>query len=876
MDVKTAHRANVELRKAVSNIQHRFLERVGDRVARGISMRELCEELIIEALEISNARYGCVVSLDDEDQAARQYDTLLTRTADAAIDEVFKSGKPTFSNQASLALPYCLPSCHPPIDSFAVLPIAEGDVVQAALFVANTGEQFDLVILNRLTSMLNAFASVSIKSIVNKGINNVITDVQRASRQLIALMNASVDSIMTIDEQGQLTAFNPAAEELFELPSKRALGMDIRKCFPVSIVSAILKQTREYKLSLSLREGRPYRYDGTVALKGNGEEVPINLVVYHSRHNEHVYTTLIVDDMSGRMESARELQGTLTQYQTLTRLAPVGILQLGSDWTCEFANDTFCELTGLELQASLKNGWIDALHPDDVVQTLMDLRDALAQGHVFRRDLRLRPSDNKASWVCMNATGMHDREGGLVGSLVVFMDITEQQAAETRLVSLAHSDALTGLQNRLFFLSTLDSYLNDSTGSDNCALLYIDLDGFKAVNDTLGHDFGDKLLKLAAGRIQEVVRTDDIVARLGGDEFVVMLRNVRDKNDVARIADAIVQKTKQSFPIHDEEVYVSASVGIALGSQGLIDRSTLIKQADTALYRAKESGRARYIFYSKELEEARRHRSSLINSLRRAVERNAFELYYQPQIDMNKQQLLGFEALLRWPQESGDYVNPQEFIDVLEESGLISDVGRWAIDQACCQYMSWKHDSLVDERTTISVNVSARQLGTANFAKSVKNILQRYRMPGKSLVLEITESALVEHIDSNVLKEIKQLDVQISLDDFGTGYSSLAYLSDLPLDHLKIDRSFISAMPRHAHGKTIVKSIIALARTLGIKVIAEGVENAAVIPLLKEEGCAGYQGFYLSPPLPATDVADLVIRLEAQGAGRYINFIDLS
>jgi EAL domain-containing protein (putative c-di-GMP-specific phosphodiesterase class I) len=236
---------------------------------------------------------------------------------------------------------------------------------------------------------------------------------------------------------------------------------------------------------------------------------------------------------------------------------------------------------------------------------------------------------------------------------------------------------------------------------------------------------------------------------------------------------------------------------------------------------------------------------------------------------------LGFEALLRWPQESGDRVRPQEFIDVLEETGLISDVGQWAIEEACRQYQTWLKKGLIGDDTTMSVNVSARQLGMPRFASQVACILQRQAMRPSALILEITESALVNNIESNVIDQIKQLGIQISLDDFGTGYSSLAYLSQLPLDHLKIDRSFIMNISKNEHAVTIVKSIIALARTLGIQVIAEGVEDAYVLPLLEAEGCEAYQGYYFSKPLPVSDMERLLGELDDIQLGHYVNFIDL-
>ena len=479
----------------------------------------------------------------------------------------------------------------------------------------------------------------------------------------------------------------------------------------------------------------------------------------------------------------------------------------------------------------------------------------------------------------MNATGLMNSLMMLTGSLIVIMDITEQYLAEKRLTQIAHHDALTGLPNRTSFLEQLHLSLDERQPHGIIALLFIDLDGFKAVNDTLGHDAGDELLQQVARRIRHTVRDDDIVARLGGDEFTVTLRTLDNSQDASIVAEAIVHALKQPFLLQMEEVYVSASVGIALATgmknSNAHDANSLIKQADVALYRAKLSGRSRHVFFTPELDQAQRDRSVLITSLRRAVDRQDFELFYQPQMLIREQQLLGFEALLRWPQESGKYVSPGTFIDVLEETGLIGELGEWAISQACGQHRIWLRKGLIGPATTMSVNVSARQLGMPHFARRVAAILDKHSMRPDSLILEITESALVQTIETNIINDIKQLGVQISLDDFGTGYSSLAYLSQLPLDHLKIDRSFITDISRFPHAITVIKSIIALARTLGIRVIAEGVEDGDILPLLAEEGCEGYQGYHFSKPLPALEMADELQKLEAVRLSHYANFIDL-
>ena len=894
MKTETQPHTDPQLSQAVDNIQSRFLQRVGDRVALGIRQRELSEELIIESLQLTQSRYGCVlrvtdsatqsanlleldavISLTGSNSVSRQHDTLLNRSADSFVELVIASAKPTFSNHIEQGVPSCLPSCHPTIESFAVFPIRRDDQVLSVLFMANSVERFDLVTINRLQAVLDSFVHVDITTIVNHGIHRVIDDIKRTSIQLITLVSASINGIITIDEQGLICAFNPASEKLFNVPALMALGKSMATYLNKPELAQLLSNAREFRRSMRPKESAAVHTHKISAFKSNGAEFQIDLVTYHSRVDQKIFTTLIVNDISDRMDSAQELQDTVLQFKTLTKLAPVGILQLDADFTCVYANDMWCDLSGLSIKETINSGWIDAIHADDRVAGLTDMRTVLDSNSIFQRELRLNVAAQAETWIKLSATGMHNQQNELSGSLVVVMDITETQRARARLKHIAHHDALTGLLNRARFLERLNDALCESELHGDVGLLFIDLDGFKLVNDSLGHDYGDELLKQVAVRLQKTMRDEDTIARLGGDEFTIVITHLTDQSAIAIVAEKIVDQIRAPFNVMGQEVLISASLGIAVGNSDCTDSDVLIKQADIALYKAKESGRSRYVFFTSELEQARHNRSLLITSLRRAVDRQAFELYYQPQLHIREQKLLGFEALLRWPQASGEYIKPLDFIDVLEETGMINEVGQWAIKEACTQYMAWRNQGLIAKNTTMSVNVSARQLGLPHFASLVQSILDSINMPANRLILEITESVLVHNIESSIINEIKALGIQISLDDFGTGFSSLAYLSQLPIDHLKIDRSFISNIHRQSNAVTIVKSIIALARTLGIEVIAEGVEDPYVLPLLEAEGCIAYQGFHFSEPLPATGIESLIISLDEIALGHLVNFINL-
>ncbi len=890
---RSDRRADHEVRQAVDNIQNRFLERVGDRVARGLSLRDLSEELVVESLRLSDAAYGCLLRVDEDNKLVvdaavslhadgsmvRQREALSKSIPDEVMQDVIDVLKPVFSNNPSDVTLSNLPLGHPQINTFCVCPLYDHKSLKALLFVANARQQFDLLSVKRLQSMLDAFIRVHINNIINRGINNVIAGVSDTNRQLMRLLDASFNAVLTVNENLTVTAFNPACEKLFGLDTVSALGAPLSLFLPGSVLESIQVNASDYWYSLRSSDHKPYHIPNVKAIRANTQVVPAELTLFHSHVNKQVYTTLVLNDISGKLQTAEELQGALTQYRTLTQLAPVGIIKLDEQWLCQYANDMWCRLSSRSLEDNLSGGWIEGIRSEDHTQILVDMRRALVRGDTFRDVVRLNSTSGKSVWASINATALMNNLGKLTGCLVVIMDITEQYEAEQRFKQIAHHDALTGLPNRTRFLEHLHRSLDQRSPYGIVCLLFVDLDGFKAVNDTLGHDAGDELLQQVALRLRQTVLDEDTVARLGGDEFTVTLTRFDDISEASDIADAIVHAIKQPFLLQQEEVYVSASIGIAMAS-GLntelaSDANSLIKQADIALYRAKLSGRSRHVFFTPELDQAQRDRSVLITSLRRAVDRQDFELFYQPQLLIKDNKLLGFEALLRWPQASGQPISPGAFIDVLEETGLIGELGEWAISQACAQHRIWLRRGLITPATTMSVNVSARQLSTPHFAQRIDVILQRHSMRPDSLILEITESALVQTIETNIINEIKSLGVQISLDDFGTGYSSLAYLSQLPLDHLKIDRSFIADIEVFPHAFTVVKSIIALANTLGIRVIAEGVESGRVLPLLVNEGCEGYQGFFFSEPLPARAMAAKLQHIDTVKLDYYANFLDL-
>jgi diguanylate cyclase (GGDEF)-like protein/PAS domain S-box-containing protein len=444
-------------------------------------------------------------------------------------------------------------------------------------------------------------------------------------------------------------------------------------------------------------------------------------------------------------------------------------------------------------------------------------------------------------------------------NLIVLHDVTERKNAEAAIEHMAYHDPLTGLPNRQMFLERLTNALSRAKRSRRLvAVLFLDLDRFKVINDTLGHAMGDQCLREVAARLINCVRGTDTVARLAGDEFTILLEGLEKIEQVRRVCRAIVKALNSVFHIDGNEVFSPASIGVSCHPDDGADAETLIKQADTAMYHAKARGKNNVQFYRAELGARVAELISLENSLRRALERDEFVLFYQPTLDISSGRIVGLEALLRWQHPERGLVQPNEIIPVLEEIGLLASVSEWALRTACTQIKEWQDAGLPETR--IAVNLSAGSLRSTNMVETIAQTLNQRGLDAKFLELEITESALMpdNNIAASTLTQLRNINVKISIDDFGTGYSSLSHLKRFPVDRLKIDRSFIRGIPNDTNDTAISTSIIAMAHALDLKVVAEGVETEDQLAFLRTQECDEMQGFLFSPPLPADEITPML------------------
>ena len=444
------------------------------------------------------------------------------------------------------------------------------------------------------------------------------------------------------------------------------------------------------------------------------------------------------------------------------------------------------------------------------------------------------------------------------GWVATFEDITERRRAESQIAYMAHHDALTDLANRVLFRQQMEQALAGAHRKEaSVAILCLDLDRFKDVNDSLGHETGDALLRMVAERLRACVRSDDIVARLGGDEFAVLHTGIGDPQDCASLATRIVDSIGNPYELEGQEIVIGTSVGIALAQDGDVSPDQLLKHADLALYRAKADGRSTFRFFEPEMDAQLQARRAMEVDLRKALANREFELYYQPQINIRANEISGFEALLRWRHPERGIISPVEFIPVAEDIGLIAALGEWVVEQACLEAASWP------EGIKVAVNLSPVQFRFRGLVQSVGRALLQSGLPSNRLELEITESVLLQDNDMTIatLHQLRRLGVRIAMDDFGTGYSSLSYLRSFPFDKIKIDQSFVRELSSRADCLAIVQSIASLGANLGMSTVAEGVETEDQFQQIRAAGCTEVQGYYFGRPKPTHELVHTLAAL---------------
>lgn len=575
----------------------------------------------------------------------------------------------------------------------------------------------------------------------------------------------------------------------------------------------------------------------------------------------------IMQDITSQKQAFQALREAERRYHSLFDNAIEGIFRTTPEGQYLDSNPALARIYGFDSIEELGNSLRDIraqLYVDPERRTEF-MRIVKARGSIGGFESQVYRKNGDIIWISENARAVIDDNGAVLYYEGTVEDITERKLYETRIQQQANYDTLTGLANRSLLNDRLQqAIMMAASYGTRLAVVFIDLDRFKYINDSLGHHVGDQLLCVMAQRLRACVRDSDTVARLGGDEFVLLLNGLSESDNLSSSMERMLQEIAAPWTMQNGQFDVTCSMGIAMYPDDGSDAQTLLKHADSAMYRAKERGRNNFQFFTSELNTQMTERVELEMGLRRALERNQFCLYYQPRVDLKTKAIIGAEALIRWQVADDELMLPNRFIPLAEETGLIVPIGQWALRAACEQNQRWRAAGLPP--LVMAVNVSLRQFQREDFLQTLTSTLHDTGLVAQGLEIEVTESSVMHNAERliDMLCKIKALGVHISVDDFGTGYSSLSYLKRFPVDRLKIDRSFVQDILLDPDGEAIVRTIIALGHNLGLKVVAEGVETIEQVDYLSNNGCDELQGYYYGRPMPAEQFEQLVRTQQAK------------
>lgn len=671
---------------------------------------------------------------------------------------------------------------------------------------------------------------------------------RKSESRLKQLIAATLDAVVSIDRNGSVIEWNPQAEATFGLRAREAIGSPL----PRSLMPQRLLEIFDGVVDVHGSRLLQRRRIESTARRANGEEFPVEITIDPVGSGDEQTFTAFIRDISDRKRAQRELEQREQRFRALVEKSWSGVALLDAQLDFIYAGASTERLLGYKEHELIGKHFLTHVHPHDRTSSTKAFTElAATPGGESQGEVRFLHRDGQWVWLEGFAQNLlHDESVGAI--IINYRDVTQRKQTEKQLEYQAYYDALTGLPNRLLFRDRVVTAIAQAKRNKRgMAVMYLDLDNFKHVNDALGHSVGDTLLSDVAVRLQSCIRASDTISRLGGDEFTILLNETNTSDAVAGVARKILQSLARPFRVGGHELFVTASIGISVFPNDGDDVETLLKCADSAMYRAKELGRNQSQLYTAAMNERYVRRLALEQSLHHALERGELEMYYQPIYDRARRRVASVEGLVRWNHPERGLVPPSEFIGLAEETGLIVGIGEWVLQSVCGQLHDWHERGLPALRA--AVNISAPQLQQQDFVDFVIDTLERNQLAPEMLQLEITESVAVQNIDRtmDVLQTLRGLGVSVAIDDFGTGQSSLIYLKRFPIDTIKIDQVFVRDVTNDESAASIVSYVINLAHSMRLNVVAEGVENEEQYSFLRLYACDLLQGFLFSRPLPA-------------------------
>jgi diguanylate cyclase (GGDEF)-like protein/PAS domain S-box-containing protein len=668
-------------------------------------------------------------------------------------------------------------------------------------------------------------------------------------------------AILMLDLSGRVATWNEGAERIKGYSAQEIIGEHFSKFYTPEAIAA---HHPDQELETAAEQGR-YEEEGWRVRK-DGSRFLAHVIITAIRDEKGVLLGFgkVTRDVTERSGAQEALYAERERAQVTLNCIGDGVVCTDISGIITFVNVVAEGMTGWSMREAVGRPMSDVFKIIDAssretVSNPAELAVRLDRTVHLPSNCILVRRDGFETPIEDSIAPIHDREGQATGAVIVFRDVSGARAMALQMTHSAQHDFLTGLPNRMLLNDRVTHAISLSQRHQKkVALLFLDLDGFKHINDSLGHPVGDKLLQSIGNRLVECVRSSDTVSRQGGDEFVVLLSEVEQAEDAAITARRMLESVAQSHAINPHELHITTSIGVSIYPDDGLDAETLVKNADTAMYQAKENGRQSYQFFKSGMNVRAVERQSIEESLRRALERQEFALHYQPKVNLRTGEITGAEALIRWTHSVRGPVAPARFIPVAEDSGLILPIGDWVLREACRQAREWMDAGL--KFMTIAVNISAMQFRNERFPETVFAILKDVGLSPRCLELELTESVLIKRAESaaTALQTLRAAGIQIAVDDFGTGYSSLSYLTKFPIDALKIDQSFVRQITTSPEDTSIVTAVISMGRSLKLRVIAEGVETRGELAFLQEHNCEEAQGYYFSRPVPALQFAELL------------------